>query len=215
MTAPSQDVLSVLDHLVYATPDLARTVQDLTRLLGITPSPGGAHPGRGTRNALLSLGPTSYLEIVGPDLDQPAHTAPRWFDIDSLSAPRLVTWAAKGTALDRLRAQALAGGVALGAVSSGSRQRPDGSVLAWQLTNPTPLVDDGIVPFFIDWGTSAHPAAQAAGGLALRALDAGHPRATAVKGALDALGLALDVRYAVAPSLVATIDGPCGPITLR
>ena len=126
-------LLSSVDHLLYATADLEGTVDALAEQLGLMPSAGGAHPGRGTRNALLALGPSSYLEIVGPDREQPEPAARRWFDIDTLSAPKLVTWAAKGTGLTALRAKSIAAGVALGDIASGSRQRPDGSMLAQHL----------------------------------------------------------------------------------
>ena len=214
-SAVSKPLLATVDHLVYATPDLERTVDGLTQHMGIAPSAGGAHPGRGTRNALLALGPASYLEIIGPDRDQPDHVAPRWFGIDALTAPRLVTWAAKGTDLAALRVRSLASDVPLGEVASGARQRPDGSTLSWELTNPTPLVDDGIVPFFIDWGTSPHPASHAASGLELVGLRAEHPRAMRIRASLDALGLVLEVREAAFPALVATIDGPRGQIVVR
>lgn len=54
-----------VDHLVYATPDVDRTVDELERRLGIRAAPGGRDPARGTKNALLALGARSYLEIVG------------------------------------------------------------------------------------------------------------------------------------------------------
>ncbi len=208
-------LLNRVDHIVYATTDLEHTIEVIAEQLGVTPSVGGAHPGRGTRNALLALGPLSYLEIVGPDRDQPDHATPRWFRIDTLTAPRLVTWAANSADLVAFRVRALKAGVMLGDVASGSRQRPDGSMLAWTLTDPTPLRDDGIVPFFIDWGTSAHPATASAKGLTLIGLRAEHPDALRVRTRLDSLGLPLDVRDAASPALIATIDGPRGEFVLR
>src|SRR5438876_3722535 len=126
------DVLKVVDHLVYAAPDLSAAIARLDRLLGVRATPGGQHPGRGTRNALISVGQLSYIEIIGPDPDQPKPDAPRQFGIDSLSESRLVTWAAKQGApgklekLEKIVGTAAAQGVRLGEVMPGSRQRPDG-----------------------------------------------------------------------------------------
>ena len=95
----------IVDHLVYATPDLTRGIDELEQLLGIRATPGGQHPGLGTRNALIALGADSYIEIVAPDPGQPAPSTPRWFGIDELSHSKFVTWAAKGTDLEQLHAQ--------------------------------------------------------------------------------------------------------------
>src|SRR4051812_43488329 len=92
-------LLARVDHLVYATPDLDTSIRDLERLLGVAASAGGQHLGRGTRNALIAIGERAYLEIIGPDADQPPPAGPRWFGVDALEQPRLVTWAAHGTDL--------------------------------------------------------------------------------------------------------------------
>ena len=60
------ELLNKVDHLVYATPDLAAGVDQVERLLGVKAIPGGQHPGGGTRNSLIRLGEGSYLEIIGP-----------------------------------------------------------------------------------------------------------------------------------------------------
>lgn len=204
-----------IDHLVYGTTDLARGVSEIEKLLGVVPTPGGQHPGRGTRNALISLGPGSYLEIIGPDPDQPQPTAPRAFGLDTLTTSRLVTWAAKGTGLDRLYAQARRQGVPLGAVESGSRRRPEGVTLSWRFTDPSTAVADGIVPFFIDWGSSQHPATSAAKGASLVSLRAEHPDPRSVERMLRILGLDLVVVPGARPALVAVIDSPRGRVELR
>ena len=49
-----------IDHLVFAAPDLDRAVDDLAARFGVRASAGGKHTGRGTHNALLSLGPATY-----------------------------------------------------------------------------------------------------------------------------------------------------------
>jgi Glyoxalase-like domain len=213
-TGSADGVLARVDHLVYATPDLDASVNELQRRLGVRASAGGQHPGRGTRNALIALGPATYLEIIGPDPAQPNPATPRTFGIDTLKGPRLVTWAAKGRDLPKIVSDAAARGVTLGAVSPGSRRRPDGVLLAWTFTNPLTVVAGGVVPFFIDWGSTPHPARSAASGGRLVALRAEHPDAARVSKILGELGLDLPVAKGPAPALIATIDGPRGHVEL-
>ena len=173
-------VLSKIDHLVYATPDLAAGVERIERLLGVRAVPGGQHPGAGTRNALIGLGDRTYLEIIGPDPDQPKPNLARRFGIDELRAPRLVTWAVKATDLEGIVKDAKSHGLDLGQVQFGSRRRPDGVLLAWRLTVSPKLSADGIIPFFIDWGETPHPASVLPKGCTIVALRAEHPDATRV-----------------------------------
>ncbi len=206
--------VSGLDHLVYATPDLDRTVDELARHLGVRASAGGQHPGRGTHNALIALGPRSYLEIVGPDSSQPRPATSRWFGIDMLSRPRLVAWAASAQDLVTLSSNAASQGVRLGAVTAGARMRPDGVHLNWQMTDPTVVVGDGLVPFLIDWGASPHPAESAARDVDVIEFRGEHPEAAEIRRRLEALGIDLPVDPAPAARLIASLRGPRGELLL-
>jgi glyoxalase-like protein len=209
-------LLRTVDHLVFATPDLTAGVKRIEDVLGIRATPGGQHPGEGTRNALIALGPTSYLEIIGPDPDQPKPPHPRRFGIDDLNAPRLVTWAAKGTNLMQLVAEARRRGVPLGDVTPGSRRTPTGVLLSWHVTDQRAITaNNGLVPFFIDWGDTPHPAKSAAAGATLISLRGEHPDPEQVQRMLGELGLQLPVVKGAKPSLVATIVGARGRVELR
>jgi hypothetical protein len=214
-TRTAASLLAAIDHLVYATPDLKASIDTLEKRLGVKAAPGGQHPGRGTRNALIALSATSYIEVIGPDPEQPKPDLPRQFGIDSLTEARLVTWAAKGSDLERLVTQAAGHGVKLGEVMPGSRRRPDGVLLNWRYTNPRVVVADGIVPFFIDWGATPHPAQTAAAGASLIDLAAEHPDAERVQQTLSGLGLGLQVKKGPKPALTATMTTPRGRVELR
>ena len=215
MTPPGAGPVPGVDHLVYASPDLDLACADLEERLGVRASAGGRHHGRGTRNALIAVGPDSYIEIVAPDPQQQRSAVPRWFGIDTLTTPRLVGWAARATNLPRVVAEAARRGIHLGTIESGSRHGPDGTVVTWQFTDPETVVADGLVPFFIDWGVSRHPARTAAAGPPLVRLRALHPDPTTVQRLLNGLGLSLHVQLAASPALVATFRTAGGLVHLR
>jgi len=205
----------LIDHLVYATPDLDLGIATIERLLGVRATAGGRHPGAGTRNALVALGPGTYLEIVGPDRTQPQPEQPRWFRIDEIDAPRLVTWAAKVDSIDQISRKARRLGVGLGGIVAGSRRRDDGVLLAWRYTNPRTVVGDGIIPFLIDWGTTPHPSESAAQGASLITLRAEHPQPEPIRDVARRLGLSLQIDRGSQPALVATIASLRGEVELR
>jgi hypothetical protein len=207
--------LPPVDHLVWGGPDLQREIERLEARTGVRAALGGRHPGEGTRNALIRLGPASYLELIAPDPTQARPRQPRWFGLDTLTEPRLVAWAAKSTDLDHRAATARDAGFPLGEVRSGQRELSGGRVLAWRLTYPDVRVESGLVPFFIDWGDSPHPAETAPGGIRLVDLRAEHPDPAAIIGQLQQLGLALRVVAGPTPALIATLDTPLGRVELR
>lgn len=214
-TKTATHLLATVDHLVYATPDLKASIDALEKRLGVRAVPGGQHPGRGTRNALIALSATSYIEIIGPDPEQPKPDLPRQFGIDTLAEARLVTWAAKSNDLERTVSGAAGHAVTLGGVLPGSRRRPDGLLLNWRYTDPRVVVADGIVPFFIDWGSTPHPAQTAASGASLLDLVAEHPDAERVQQMLTGLGLGLQVNKGRSPALTAIVRSPRGRIELH
>jgi hypothetical protein len=209
------EVLAKVDHLVYATPDLDLGVKTIEGLLGVRATAGGQHPGLGTRNALIALGPSTYLEIIGPDPNQPRPATARRFGIDDLKAPQIVGWVAKGTELEQVVSSARKAGVGLGGVIAGSRKRPDGTVLSWRYTDPAVVLEHRLIPYFIDWGSSPHPASTAPRGAMLVAFRAEHPDAGRVQGMLRQLGLNLMVQKGARPALIAIIDSPKGRVELR
>jgi hypothetical protein len=213
--APPSAAVAIADHLVYAVPDLDSGSAQVEKLLGVKPMVGGQHPGRGTRNALVGLGPMVYLEILAPDPAQPAPKKPRSFHLDEVKTPRLVGWGAHGRDIDALYADARAKGVQLGALGSGGRKRPDGVELKWRFTDPDALLGGGIVPFFIDWGSSPHPAATAPQGARLVELRGEHPDPATVTRILLVLGVTMKVERGPAPALVAVIECPKGRVELR
>lgn len=204
----------LLDHLVYATPDLSATLAEFRARTGLDPAEGGRHIGLGTRNYLIGLGPRRYLEIIGPDTENPAAPGVSIpFGIDALTEPRLLTWAVHPADIDSAVAASAAAGVDLGAVRDMRRARPDGVVLAWRLASPLPLPLEGVAPFVIDWRASPHPADGDAPRADLLALRARHPDVAAVQRVFDALGVHVPVDRGPV-RIIATVDTPRGVVEL-
>jgi len=203
-----------LDHLVFAAPDLAAGIREVEARLGVRLATGGSHPAWGTKNALLPLGHSTYLEVIGPDPRHRSGALPRLFGIDRLDAPRLVTWAAKGADLPDLTERARSHGIDLGETGGGSRVRPDGVTLTWQLTDPFKPRADGILPFFIEWSGGDHPSAVQAAIVELVDLQARHPDPDRIAGELRVLGVDLSVSYGPAPALAASLRTPAGIVVL-
>lgn len=203
---------SGLDHIILGTNDLDRGIAWVEQRTGVRAAFGGVHPGRGTRNALLSLGPDGYLEIIAPDTQQPAAT---WFSqILNMREPRLITWAVHTSDLASLAQTARAAGIAIDGPHDGARSRPDGKLLTWKLFH---LEDNrgGLLPFFIEWGRdSVHPAADAPSGCTLKDFHLQSRDAVELARACESLGVKVAVRSGEKPSIQARIASPKGVVEL-
>jgi hypothetical protein len=203
----------VIDHLVYAAPDLQAAVADVAERFGVRARIGGRHVGRGTRNALLALGPQTYLEIIAPDPEQPEPAVPRPFGLDSADRGRLVRWAVACDDIDAAVAGARGHGYDPGDVVDGHRAEPAGTVLRWRMTSGE--MADGLAPFLISWGDTEHPARSAPRGLTLEAFRIEHTDPPSLLAALTALGANAEIKPAAAAALVARLSGPNGSMVLR
>jgi hypothetical protein len=116
--------MPVIDHVIYAVRDLAAAADRLAAL-GLPSYEGGSHPGLGTSNRIVPLGP-SYIELLAP--------AP--FD------DRFHGWMIRGVPLPD---EALAM----------SRVTPSGARLSWRLAGVTPASSiwemGGLQPVLIEW----------------------------------------------------------------
>ena len=157
--AEEDEVPALLDHIILGCSDLDLGMELVEQNTGVRPAIGGVHPGRGTRNALLSLGERRYLEIIAPD---PAQQKIVHFpQIRQMKDPRLIGWAVHPPDIAATAKLLRDNQIAFQGPDDGSRKRPDGRVLNWKTIN---LADDrhGILPFFIEWSAdSVHPSKDA------------------------------------------------------
>ena len=205
-----------VDHLLLGVPDLDSGIAWVEKMTGVKAAIGGSHPGRGTRNALLSLGRRQYLEIIAPDPAQAAFTFQ--IDLRKLAAPRLVNWAAASTNVESLAKQASAAGQQTMGPRDGSRVTPDGKTLEWRTLGVVhKLATDDVdpIPFFIEWAAGTmHPSQSAPGGCELESLAIEHPAPAPVAATLKPFGIEGPVRRYDRVRLVATLRTPKGKVEL-
>ena len=194
---------------MYAVPDLEDSMAEIASITGIVPSNGGVHPGNGTRNALLGLSDSSYLEIIGPDKKQ---------NLENTLGELLVS---KNTSGIRAWAVAVSDLAAVTNVAQGlgfrvrerkemSRKTPEGSLLEWELL----FLDGGpLLPFFIDWKGSEHPARKAPSGCGLSELSISAEEPKVYQELLNKLQLEVSISEGE-PAISAIIRSPKGDWSL-
>ena len=209
------DPNNTIDHLVYGVLDLQKAVDDIENQIGVRPVEGGRHLGHGTRNYLLGLSPTSYLEIIALDAENPtAQGRTTAFGLDRLDSDRIVTWAIHPGDIDGALVKSRRHNADHGKLTPMSRVDGSGNELHWTLAKSDDLPHAGLAPFLIDWGTSVHPAASGIPHAELIDLQITSPDADALNALYRDLGVSVVAATGDEPHLRAVISGPTGTMTL-
>jgi len=192
LSAPTMVVTPValhaqLDHVMVAIRSLPDGIAEFEQLSGVKAGVGGKHPGRGTENALVSLGNGAYIEIIAPQGNVPL--ADEYEGMRSLQHLSIFTWAVSVSDVDAAVASLKSAGFAVNPPQPGARVTPSGARLEWSTFT---LADKSIriAPFFIHWkeGTQ-HPSTTAPGGCSMSAMKLQDPAVGRLSSALKALGV--------------------------
>jgi hypothetical protein len=197
-----------IDHVILGINDLGRGMQEFESRTGVRPKRGGEHPGRGTQNALVTLGNGHYLEILAPAASQPP-TAEREAALDHAQLT-LVGWAIHTRAIGATVEQLRRAGFEVQGPVPGSRRAPDGTVLAWQSASVDPL---GLTPFFIEWSKDTlHPSTTSPAGCTLVKMELTHRTPGRLQSLFKAVGFSATISSGEPPSMKVTLDCPRGRV---
>ena len=202
-----------IDHIVWYDADLARGRAYVAERMDAVPLYGGEHPGEGTANAVLGLGPSTYLEILGRDPNQSGEVLDP--EVKGLSGAGIYHWAVGGAKLEEIAERAARAGLEGGPLVPGGRIKPDGKRLDWVCWGLRNHGFGSLVPFFIDWGRSEHPARSAPLGGRLESFKVHAPEAEQLRGIFWILGLDIEVIESAEPAVVAGLRSGKGLTELR
>lgn len=202
-----------LDHLLWAGPDLDVLADTFQRLTGITPEPGGAHPGFGTRNRLVGLTDGIYLELIAPDPEQDL-TDTMGAALSRLEGPQMLTVALRTTDLEAAAQAARGAGVFPGPPVAMNRTRPDGVRLDWSIMRFEDPDRALAMPFLIDWQDAPHPSEMLSARCALESLTMIDPDPQGFARFFEALGADMTVAGGVRLGAVAQLSTPQGTVVL-
>jgi len=203
----------LLDHIILGCKDLDGGIAFVEEHTWVRAVVGGVHPGRGTANALLSLGERRYLEIMAPDPKantvQPS-AVHQVTVLKGITTPRLINWAAHPGDIDSLAKKLRDSGIAILGPTPGSRTRPDRRVLSWKSLS---LADDhhGLLPLFIEWSArSVHPSSDSPQGRHIERFVVADQHPEELSKAFQHIGIDVPVERGEKPQPRVRISGPKG-----
>ena len=138
-----------VDHIIFASgpQGIKADVACLAEQLGADSKEGGFHPRFGTRNCIIPLANSRYLEVVEV-LDHPAAEKAPFGQAVRARSEMGGGWLGWAVSVDdiapfeeRLERAAV----------PGSRQFPDGRILEWRQLGVRGLMADPQLPFFLQW----------------------------------------------------------------
>lgn len=206
-------MLFELDHILWASSDLATGERLFVDATGVKPAFGGSHAGVGTRNSLASLGRGTYFEIISVDPDQ-KDSKERAAEVGAILRPRLLTFAVRGSTLDDFYRVAAELGLQPTEPFSMSRTRSDGVILSWKLVYLNNPEFRNCVPFAIDWENSEHPSRTTPKGCEVKEFCALHPDPERIGDIYTRLGIDVAVKRAPVAGFQAVFSTPKGDVTL-
>jgi hypothetical protein len=206
---PSAAALKV-DHLILGAADLEQGIERFAARTGVRPIFGGRHPGRGTQNALASLGDGSYVEILAPV--QGAADTPDFRGLSALTELTPVGWAVSTRDVAATVALLAGARFTTSPPRAGARVRPDGRKLEWTTFG---IVEPAMeqAPFFIRWGDgSLHPSADSPRGCTLAAFDVSAADDSDLRRLLDRLAPGVAVGRRTTAPLEVVLRCPKGDV---
>lgn len=145
-----------VDHVSYAAEHdgLHATAERLGKLIGVTPVDGGCHPRFGTRNVILPLANSRYVEVVEV-LDHPASDKAPFGQAVRARSELGGGWLGWVVRVDDITAVEQR----LGRSSAeGFRRSPNGDELRWRQLGVKGLIADPQLPFYVEWDAATrHP----------------------------------------------------------
>ena len=186
---------AVIDHLVFGCADLQDGTSFLEQTLGVSFSGGGKHTLMATHNRLLKLQDSIYFEAIAIDHEAVQKHGDigrkRWFSLDEdrtkqrlAQSPRPLTWV---VAVDDIYDAASKCGYDAGRITTMTRDN-----LEWMLTiaEDGALVEDGLLPGFIQWPDGMNPANRLPeNGTTLQKIVLVHPRPDFISAAIGRVGI--------------------------
>jgi len=143
-------VLTSIDHVVLAVPDLEAAATELEAKVGLRATGGGRHEDLGTANRLVWFG-DSYAELLAVVDETKARDS--WLGAPTLAAiargESFVTWAIRSDSLDADVRSARSTGARFDDPVAGERIRDDRRVVRWRLAIPGGL-GPADLPFLIE-----------------------------------------------------------------